>query len=54
MTTTLEYEKENGLLWGQVYDYLFNHSAVEISDYISMHDQELWGASPLRFEDSFQ
>ena len=47
MTATLDYERENGLLWTQVYDYMTNYSATEIADFIYQHNLDMWGASPL-------
>lgn len=54
MTESLEYQKENGLLWNEVYDYMYNHSAYDIAAFIQEHDQERWGASPLETEKQIQ
>lgn len=45
MTEQLEYEKENGLLWNQVYDVL-QGSPEEIADFIQKNTSEYWGQSP--------
>ena len=45
MTETLEYQKENGLLWAQVYEVMAR-SPEEIADYIKANDSSYWGKSP--------
>jgi len=47
MTETLEYEKENGLLWGQVYEVMAG-TPDEITAFIMQHDSEFWGQSPTK------
>ena len=39
MTETLEYQKENGLLWGEVYQ-IMSGSAEQIVDFIQRYDKE--------------
>ena len=45
MTEQLEYEKENGLLWNQVYEVL-QGSPESISEFIKANTTEYWGQSP--------
>lgn len=45
MTETLEYEKQNGLLWGEVYTVL-NQTPDEITNFITTNTEEHWGKSP--------
>ena len=45
MQETLDFEKENGLLWNQVYTVL-DGSAEEIAQYIQENTSEYWGKSP--------
>ena len=45
MQETLDYEKEHGLLWNEVYRVL-DGSAEEIAGYIKDNTKEYWGASP--------
>jgi len=42
----LAYEKENGLLWSQVYDIMHGNSADGIAEYIVKNNSEYWGKSP--------
>ena len=42
---TLEYQKENGLLWEQVYEVM-NQSPEEIANFIRENDESYWGKSP--------
>lgn len=46
MTETLEYQKEFGLLWGNVYEVM-NESAAVIANFIHNGDSEFWAKSPL-------
>ena len=45
-TEMLAYEKENGLLWSQVYDIMHGNSADGIAEYIAKNNSEYWGKSP--------
>ena len=47
MKETLEYEKENGLLWGQVYEVMAG-TPEQITAFIMEHDSEFWGQSPTK------
>ena len=47
MEETLAYEKENGLLWGQVYE-IMQGSPEEIAQYIKDNDSSLWSESPAK------
>ena len=47
MNETLAYEKENGLLWNEVYNVM-NLSAEEIADFITRYDSDYWGQSATR------
>ena len=46
MTETLEYQKEYGLLWSDVYQVM-NKSAAEIANFIMNGNAEFWNLSPL-------
>ena len=46
MTETLEYQKEYGLLWSEVYDVM-SHSAAQITSFIMNGNSEFWTKSPL-------
>jgi len=46
MTETLEYQKEYGLLWSEVYDVM-SHSAAQITSFIMNGNSEFWAKSPL-------
>ena len=46
MTETLEYQKEYGLLWGDVYQVM-NESAARITNFIMGANSEFWAKSPL-------
>ena len=46
MTETLEYQKEYGLLWGNVYEVM-NGSAAQITSFITHGNSEFWSKSPL-------
>ena len=46
MTEQLEYQKQFGLLWGDVYEVM-NRSATAITDFISGNTSEYWSSSPL-------
>jgi hypothetical protein len=45
MTESLEYEKENGLLWGAVYEVMAG-TPEQITSFITEHDSQYWGVSP--------
>ena len=47
MTESLEYEKENGLLWNAVYEVMAG-TPEEITDFITKHDSQYWGESPTK------
>ena len=53
MTQTLEYQKEMGLLWGDVYTVM-DGTPDEITEFIMTHDNEFWDDSPLKTEDQFR
>jgi len=42
----LAYEKENGLLWSQVYDIMHGNNAEGIAAYIKENNSSMWGKSP--------
>lgn len=52
MTETLEYQKEMGLLWDDVYQVM-NQSAIDIATFIGQ-DSSTWGDSPLAKDENFQ
>ena len=45
-TEMLAYEKENGLLWSQVYDIMHGNNAEGIAAYIKENNSSMWGKSP--------
>ena len=47
MTEQLEYEKEHGLLWNQVYEVM-SGTPEQITDFITSHDSQYWGESPTK------
>ena len=47
MQDTLDYEKENGLLWSKVYEVM-QGSPESIAKYIYENDSSLWGQSPTK------
>jgi hypothetical protein len=46
MTETLDYQKEFGLLWNNVYEVM-NESAAVITNFIMQGNSEFWAKSPL-------
>ena len=49
MEETLEYEKEHGLLWGEVKE-IMKGTPEEITQYITSHDSSYWGKSVTKLE----
>lgn len=48
MTETLNYQKENGLLWESVYEIMNGQSGAGIVQYIMDHNSQYWADSPLK------
>ena len=48
MTESLEYQKEHGMLWEQVYEVMAG-SPEQIATFIQQNDSEYWGKSPTDF-----
>ena len=53
LTKQLEFQKEMGLLWEEVYDVM-SHSATYITDFIMKNDSEWWNKSPVSGQKEFQ
>ena len=45
---TLEYQKNNGLLWEQVHQLMTAEDPQHIAAFITEHDSKYWGESPLQ------
>ena len=50
MTKTLEYEKEHGMLWGEVYQVMAK-TPEDITTFIYEENSKYWGNSPLKSEE---